>query len=69
VIAAIRLEPRAEDGAVPGEFPLVGRLLEEHLEAVARLKVAVEVNLAAEDFGDRHRELDRFAGPVHGRDE
>ena len=36
--------------------------------AVARLQIAVEIDLSGEHFGERHRELDRLARGVDCRD-
>ena len=69
VLAAVGHEPRPQERAVPRELPLVRRLLEQHLERVPWLEVALEINLAAEDLRDRHRELNGLAGRVHRGDD
>ena len=42
--------------------------LNQNIEAVSRLKIAVEINLTAEDVCQGHRQLNRFSGFGHRRD-
>jgi hypothetical protein len=67
MLAAFRHEARAQHGAVPGELPLVGRFLEQHLYAVSGLQVVLEINLPGKHIGEGHRKLDRFACGSDGR--
>ena len=69
MLAAIRREPGAEDGPVPRELPFAGGLLEEQVEAVARLQIAFEVDLPGKHVGERHRELDRFSRCIDRRND
>ena len=62
---AVGHEGRGQDVAVAGELPVARGLLEQQLEAIALLQIAVEIDLAAEDVGERHRELDVLAGLPH----
>jgi hypothetical protein len=62
---AVGHEGCGEDVAVAGELSLAGRFLEQQLEAIALLQIAVEVDLAAEDVGQRHRQLNVLAGLPH----
>jgi hypothetical protein len=51
------VERRGEDLAVARELSVAGHLLEQDVELVVGLQIVVEVDLAAEDFRERHREL------------
>jgi hypothetical protein len=44
-------------------------LLDRQLEPIAGLDLRVEIDFAAEDLGERQRQVDRFAGGVHRGDE
>ena len=69
MVPPVRLERRAEDRAVTGEHSVARGFLDQQLEDVTGLEVALEVDLAAEDIRQRHRELDVFPGVVHGRNQ
>src|SRR3954464_9736227 len=59
----------AENRAVIRELPVAHRLLEQQLETIAGLQVAVEVDLPAEDLGEVQRELDVLTGVFDRADE
>ena len=65
----VDLDRCAEDLAVARELAVMRRLLEEHPEAVAWLKLALEINLAAKDLGELHRQLDVLAARIDRGDE
>ena len=59
-----------ENRSVAGELVIVAvLLLDGELEAIARLHLGAEVDLAAEDVGERQREIDGLAGRVERGDE
>jgi len=66
---AVGDERRSEDVAVTGELSFAGGLLEQQLELVALFEIAVEIDLAAKDVGERHRELDVLAAFAHRGDQ
>ncbi len=69
MLAAVGHETRAEDVAVSRELAGVSRLLEHDFEGVARLQIVVEIDAAAEDIGQRQRELDFLTRRIERRDE
>ena len=62
-------EPRRHDVAVADARPVPQDLLEHHLDDVAGLQVAVEIDVAAEQLGDPDGQADVLAGPLERRDE
>ncbi len=61
--------PRRDDVAVADADAVAQHLLEHHFDRVAGLQVAVEVDVAAEQLGDRHGEADVLAGPIERGDQ
>ncbi len=62
-------EPRGQNRSVAGELAVVLRGLEQHLERIAWLEIVLEVDLTAEELGERDRQLHALAGRIDGRDE
>ena len=62
-------EPRRDDVAVADARAVAQHLLEDDFDDVARLQVAVEVDVAAEQLGDPDRQADVLAGPLERGDE
>ncbi len=69
ILTAFVGEPRADDRAVVRELTVAHRLLEEQLELVAGLQVALKIDLPDEKIRQRNREVDVLARTVHRRDQ
>ncbi len=60
-------QPRRDDVAVADPDAVAQHLLEHHLDDVAGLQVAVEVDVAAEQLADADRQADVLAGALERR--
>ena len=69
MVMTIHVDLGAKYRAVVRELAVVRMLLEQHPERITELKVALKVDRSAEDFGERHRELDVLSRLVDGRDQ
>src|SRR5262245_16904698 len=67
--APINRDRRAEDRSVARKLAVARGFLEQHLEAVARLQLTVEIDLAAEHVRQIEGELDILTRGVDGADE